>query len=261
MKRSRLPLAVTAAVLFFLYLPILVLVANSFNASRFAGGWRGFSLVWYRQLFNEPEIWRAALTSLLVAAVATAASLVLGTLAAFALHRFARSRLQRLHYLLIYAPLVAPEILVGISLLMFFVAARVGLGLLTIILAHITFCLSFVAMTVLARFQDFDEALIEAARDLGAGWWTATRRVLLPLLRPGLLAGALLAFTLSIDDFVITFFVAGPGTTTLPIRIYSMIKYGSPPLINALSTILLLVTCAAVVLSHRLTERLPGGAP
>ena len=261
MKRSRLPLAVTAAVMFFLYLPILVLVANSFNASRFAGGWRGFSLVWYRQLFNEPEIWRAALTSLLVAAVATAASLVLGTLAAFALHRFAPSRLQRLHYLLIYAPLVAPEILVGISLLMFFVAARVGLGLLTIILAHVTFCLSFVAMTVLARFQDFDEALIEAARDLGAGWWTATRRVLLPLLRPGLLAGALLAFTLSIDDFVITFFVAGPGTTTLPIRIYSMIKYGSPPLINALSTILLLVTCAAVVVSHRLTKRLPGSAP
>ena len=259
MKRSRLPLAVTAAVLAFFYLPIAILVANSFNASRFASGWRGFSLVWYRQLLREPEIWRAAATSLVIAAGATVASLVLGTAAAFALYRFARSRLQRFHYLLIYTPLVAPEVLVGISLLMFFVAAGIGLGLSTIFLAHVTFCLSFVAMTVLARFQDFDYAVVEAARDLGAGWWTTARRVVLPMLRPSLAAGALLAFTLSIDDFVITFFVAGPGATTLPIRVYSMIKYGSPPLINALSTILLAITFAAVASSRRLTRRLPGG--
>jgi len=260
MKRSRLPLAVTAAVLFFFYLPILILVANSFNASRFAGGWRGFSLVWYKRLLHEPDIWRAAGNSLLIAAAATAVSLVLGTVAAFALYRFARSRLQRLHYILVYTPLVAPEILVGISLLMFFVAARVGLGLFTIFLAHVTFCVSFVAMTVLARFQDFDYAVVEAAQDLGAGWWTAARRVLLPMLRPGLVAGGLLAFTLSIDDFVITFFVAGPGATTLPIRVYSMIKYGSPPLINALSTILLAVTFAAVAASQRLSRRVPEGS-
>jgi spermidine/putrescine transport system permease protein len=257
MKRSRLPLAVTAAVLLFLYLPIIVLVANSFNASRFAGGWRGFSLVWYKRLLHEPEIWRAAANSLLIAAGATALSLVLGTAAAFALYRFARSRLQRLHYILVYTPLVAPEILVGISLLMFFVAARVGLGLFTIFLAHVAFCVSFVAMTVLARMQDFDYAVIEAAQDLGAGWWTAARRVLLPMLRPGLVAGGLLAFTLSVDDFVITFFVAGPGATTLPIRVYSMIKFGSPPLINALSTILLAVTFAAVTISQRLSRRPP----
>jgi len=259
MKRSRLPLGVTAAVLFFLYLPILILVANSFNASRFAGGWRGFSLVWYKRLLHEPEIWRATGNSLLIAAGATVLSLVLGTAAAFALFRFARSRLQRLHYILVYTPLVAPEILVGISLLMFFVAAGIGLGLFTIFLAHVTFCVSFVAMTVLARFQDFDYAVVEAAQDLGAGWWTAARRVLLPMLAPGLAAGGLLAFTLSIDDFVITFFVAGPGATTLPIRVYSMIKYGSPPLINALSTILLTLTFAAVAVSQRLSRRLPGG--
>jgi spermidine/putrescine transport system permease protein len=241
------------AVLFFFYLPILILIVNSFNASRFEGGWRGFSLMWYERLFHEPEIWRAAKNSLLIAAGATAVSLIIGTTAAVALQRFAKSRLQRFHFGLVYTPLVVPEILMGISLLMLFVAAAVELGLFTIFLAHVTFCISFVAMTVLARLQDFDESIVEAARDLGAGWWTTTRRVLLPMLLPGLVAGGLLAFTLSIDDFVITFFVAGPGSTTLPIRVYSMIKFGSPPLINALSTILLVLTFTAVAASRRLS--------
>jgi spermidine/putrescine transport system permease protein len=142
----------------------------------------------------------------------------------------------------------------GISLLLFFVATGIDLGLVTVFLAHVTFCTSFVALVVLGRLQDFDESIIEAARDLGAGWWTVTWRVLLPLLAPGIAAGALLAFTLSIDDFVVTFFVAGPGATTLPIRIYGMIKHGSLPLINALSTVLLVVTFGAVWLSQRLTE-------
>jgi len=253
MRRSRWPFILTLAVLFFFYLPILILIVNSFNASRFESGWQGFSLMWYKRLFHEPEIWRAAQNSLLIAAGATAVSLVIGTTAAFALHRFAKSRLQRFHFGLVYTPLVVPEILMGISLLMLFVAAAVELGLFTIFLAHVTFCVSFVAMTVLARLQDFDESIVEAARDLGAGWWTTTRRVLLPMLLPGLVAGGLLAFTLSIDDFVITFFVAGPGSTTLPIRVYSMIKYGSPPLINALSTILLVLTFTAVAASQRLS--------
>jgi spermidine/putrescine transport system permease protein len=254
MRRSRWPFVLTLAVLFFFYLPILILIVNSFNASRFESGWQGFSLMWYKRLFHEPEIWRAAKNSLLIAAGATAVSLVIGTTAAIALHRFARSRLQRFHFGLVYTPLVVPEILMGISLLMLFVAAGVELGLVTIFLAHVTFCVSFVAMTVLARLQDFDESIVEAARDLGAGWWATTRRVLLPMLLPGLVAGGLLAFTLSIDDFVITFFVAGPGSTTLPIRVYSMIKYGSPPLINALSTILLVLTFAAVAASQRLSR-------
>jgi len=149
---------------------------------------------------------------------------------------------------------VVPEILMGISLLFFFAALRMPLGLGTITLAHITFCVSYVALVVLGRLQDFDWAVVEAAQDLGAGWWTTVRRVLLPLLAPGIVAGALLAFTLSVDDFVITFFVAGPGSTTLPIQIYSMIKHGSPPVINALSTLLLAATFAAVWLSRRLTE-------
>jgi spermidine/putrescine transport system permease protein len=254
MKRSRFPFIITVVILFFFYLPIIILVINSFNASRFGSGWQGFSLRWYVRLFHEPEIWRATRNSLIIAFSATALALVLGTTAAFALYRFAQSRLQRFHYTLIYTPLVVPEILMGISLLMFFVAAQVRLGLSTIFLAHVTFCISFVAMVVLARLQDFDYAIVEAAQDLGAGWWATTRKVLLPLLLPGLIAGGLLAFTLSIDDFVITFFVAGPGSTTLPIRIYSMIKYGSPPLINALSTILLIITFAAVVMSQRISR-------
>ena len=254
MRRSRLPIVITAAVMAFFYLPILILVANSFNASRFGAGWKGFTLGWYARLLHEPEIWAAARNSLLIAAGATLLSVVLGTAAAFALHRYGRSRLQRFHYVLVYMPLVVPEILMGISLLMAFSATGVQLGLGTIFLAHVTFCVSFVAMTVLARLQDFDDTVVEAARDLGAGPVLTFRRVILPMIAPGILAGALLAFTLSIDDFVITFFVAGPGSTTLPIRIYSMIKFGSPPLINALSTILLVVTLTAVILSQRISS-------
>jgi spermidine/putrescine transport system permease protein len=177
----------------------------------------------------------------------------LGTTAAIALHRYA-SRLQKFHYTLIYTPLVVPEILMGISLLLFFAALRLELGLFTIFLAHVTFCISYVTMVVLGRLQDFDYSIVEAAQDLGADWWLTVRRVLLPMLMPGIVAGGLLAFTLSIDDFVITFFVAGPGSTTLPIRIYSMIKHGAPPLINALSSILLVVTFLTVFFSQRLTR-------
>lgn len=253
MKRSRIPMYTTVVVLVFFYLPILVLVINSFNASRFGGVWEGFSLRWYIRLFTERDIWYALRNTLIVAVSATAASVVLGTIAAFALHRHT-SRLQRVHYTLIYTPLVVPDILMGMSLLLFFVALGLDMGLFTIFLAHTTFCISYVAMVVLARLQDFDFSVIEAAQDLGASWWTAAWRVLLPLLAPGIAAGGLLAFTLSIDDFVITFFVTGPGATTLPIQIYSMIKHGSPPLINALSTILLLVTFVMVWLIQNLTE-------
>jgi spermidine/putrescine transport system permease protein len=252
-KRSLTPVAVTVGVLAFFYLPVAVLVLNSFNASRFGGEWNGFTFAWYGRLWRAREIWQALGNTMLIAAVSTVVSTVIGTTAAFALDRF-RGRLQDVHYLLIYAPLVIPEILMGISLLLFFVALRIELGYITIVVAHVTFCVSYVAMVVLGRLQDFDWSLVEAAQDLGADGWTAARRVVLPLLAPGIAAGALLAFTLSVDDFVITFFVAGPGTTTLPLRIYSMIKHGSPPLINALSTLLLAVTTTAVWLSQRMLE-------
>jgi spermidine/putrescine transport system permease protein len=253
MKRSRLPLVTTLAVLAFFYLPMGVLILDSFNASRFAGQWGGFSFKWYLRLLHERDIWHAFRNTMLVAGVATLSSTVLGTAAAFALHRYA-TRLQRLHYVLIYTPLIVPEILMGMSLLLFFVTLKLPLGLGTIMVAHITFCISYVTMVVLARLQDFDFSLVEAAMDLGASGWVTFRRILLPLLGPGILAGALMAFTLSIDDFVITFFVAGPGATTLPIQVYSMIKHGATPLINALSTLLLTVTVGMAMLVQHLTK-------
>lgn len=254
MKRSKFPIIMMALVLAFFYLPILVLVINSFNASAFGGEWGGWSLKWYKRLFHQPEIWLALKNTLFIAVTATLVSSVLGTTAALALHLY-QSKLQRVHYSLIYTPLVIPDILTGMSLLLFFVAIGLELGLFTIFLAHVSFCVSYVAMVVLARLQDFDMSVIEAAQDLGANWWTTAWRVFIPIIAPGILAGALLSFTLSMDDFVISFFVAGPGSTTLPIRIYSMIKHGFPPLINVLSTLLLVVTFTFVYFSERLTRR------
>ncbi len=263
MKTSRVPAMTMWLTLVFFYLPIAVLVLDSFNASRFAGTWGGFSFRWYARLWREQEIWHALRNSMLVGVAATVVSTVLGTSAAFALHRY-RTRLQAAHYALIYTPLVVPEILMGMSLLILFVSLRVQLGLFTVFLAHVTFCLSYVTMVVLARLQDFDYSIIEAAMDLGADWRQALWRVLIPLLAPGIMAGALLAFTLSIDDFVTTFFVAGAGATTLPIRVYSMIKHGATPLINALSTLLLALTFLVVWTAQRLIRdnsgrAVPGG--
>jgi len=183
----------------------------------------------------------------------TLTALILGTLAAWCIHRF-RTRAQRLHYGLVYAPLVVPDILMGLSLLFLFINLGWSLSLATIIIAHTTFCLSYVALVMLGRLQDFDESVIEAAQDLGATWGTIIRRILLPLLGPGLAAGALLAFTLSIDDFVITFLVSGPGNTTLPVQIFSMMRRSSPQVINALSVIFMTVTFVLVIISQRLTR-------
>ena len=243
---SKFPGILTWGILLFFYLPIILLVINSFNASRTSGSWDGFTFKWYVQLFKHREIWYALRSTLIVAVIATAASTILGTLAAIALHKY-KGYIQDAHYCLVYTPLIVPEILLGIGLLLFFVAIKVELGLTTVIIAHITFCLSYVTMAVLSRLQDFDNSIIEASEDLGASSWTTTWRVLIPVIFPGILSGALLAFTLSLDDFVISFFVAGPGSTTLPIQIYSMIKRGSMPLINALSTLLLAVTFIAIL--------------
>jgi spermidine/putrescine transport system permease protein len=245
MKTSRFPLIMTCIVFAFLYFPIVLLIINSFNASRFGGNWAGFSLRWYYQLFHERGIWLALINSLIIGTSATLFSTFLGTTAAFAIHRF-KSRLQKVHYALILSPLIIPEILMGISLLFLFVALNVQLGLLTVFIAHTTFCICYVTVLVLARLQQFDFSVIEAAQDLGASGFVVLKRILIPLLAPGIISGALLAFTISIDDYVVTSFVAGPGSTTLPIYVYGMIKFGSTPLINALSTILLTLTFAFV---------------
>jgi spermidine/putrescine transport system permease protein len=252
--RSRLPLFITLAVLVFLYAPLLVLMANSFNASRFGGTWEGFTWKWYEKLWEADDVWESLRLTLKIAVSATLAAMALGTLAALALHRF-RSRLQTAHHTLIALPLALPDILMGMSLLALFVALGMETGMLTIWIAHVTFCVSYVTMVVLGRLQDFDFTLLDAARDLGATRWQATRKVLLPLLAPGILAGGLLAFTLSIDDYVITFFVSGPGTTTLPLRVASMIRTSRQlPIINALSTLLITVTFIAAALSFRLNR-------
>ena len=227
MKHSRFAGIVLVLVMLFLYLPIVVLVANSFNLSRYGGEWAGFTLDWYVKLFTQNQpIWEAFERSLLIAATATAASCVLGTTAALALHRW-KDRLQTVHY-----------------------------GLFTIWIAHTTFCVSYVTMTVLARLQDFDDRVMEAAYDLGASPLYAFFKVELPILLPGIIAGGLLAFTLSIDDFVITFFVTGPGADTLPLKIYSMIKHSRQmPVINSLSTLMLAFTCVLVALSRLVANR------
>ena len=255
MKSSQLPRITTWLVLAFFYLPIGVLILNSFNASRFGTTWQGFTLKWYERLLEREDLWVALGNSLQVAAFASIGAMILGTGAAFALNRF-NSRLQTAHNLLITVPLVLPEILMGMSLLLLFVAAGQPLGMLTVTLAHVTFCISYVTLVVLARLQDFDFQIVDAARDLGATRFQAFRKIVLPLLAPGIFAGGLLAFTLSIDDFVVTFFVKGPGADTLPVVIYSMIKKSREfPVINALSTLLLIVTFIAVWAAQRLTEK------
>ena len=243
-RRSKIPAILNWVVLIFFYAPILLLVFTSFNGSKIVGNWGGFSLRWYEQLFCSREarnIWAALRNTLLVASIATVVSTILGTTSAIALHKY-KGRIQNANYLLVYTPLVVPEILIGISMLLFFVNVHVQLGITTVIIAHITFCISYVTMAVLARLQDFDSTILEAAQDLGANNWQTTWKVFLPVIFPGVLSGALLAFTLSVDDYVISSFVAGPGSTTLPIHVYSMIRRGSLPMINALSTLLLAIT-------------------
>ena len=259
MKRlQRRSMAAFWTVLLFFYVPIVVLVVNSFNASRFSGAWQGFTLKWYKLLFNDRNIWHALGNTMQVAVGATFAAVVLGTLAALALSKW-KGRIQSAHYGLLYTHLVLPDILMGISLLLFFISIGLRQGLFTVFLAHTTFCVSYVAMAVLGRLEDFDNNLLEAARDLGANPWQTFWKVQFPLLLPGIVAGGLLSFTLSIDDFVITFFVSGTGSDTLPVKIYGMIKR-SPnlPEINALSTLMMCVTILAVVASRMMQGRKAG---
>ena len=255
MRSRYTSLFVTLMVLVFMYLPIIMLVAQSFNESRYGGKWNGFSLKWYEALFNDASIINATINTLIVAFVATIISTSLGTCAAWALNRYRHSRLQSAHYAIIYAPMVMPDILMGISLLLLFVSLKVDLGLTTVIIAHTTFCVSFVTFTVLARLQDFDFNIIQAAQDLGAGNVRIFIKIMLPLLGPGIAAGAMMAFTLSMDDFVVTFFVGGPGSTTLPVKVYSMMKHGPPAIINALSVVFMALTFTVAIAGQFFTRK------
>ena len=238
----------------FMYAPIVILILFSFNASRYASSWEGFSLRWYQVLFNDRAIGLALRNSLLVALLATVISTVIGTMAALALERY--DFWGKLSFdALLYLPIIIPEIAMAVMLLLFFILTRVQLGLGTVIIAHVAFCVSYVAVVVRARVAGLDRTLEEAAQDLYANEWQTFRRVTLPLIMPGIVGGALLAFTLSLDDFVITFFTTGPGTTTLPIQVYGMIKTGVTPEINALSALMLVVSVVLVVGSLLLQRR------
>jgi spermidine/putrescine transport system permease protein len=244
-----------AAALFayaFLYVPLVIVVVYSFNDSRLNAEWVGFTLDWYRKLAADSDMLTAAGNSLAIGFVASLVSTTLGTMAGVAMHRY---RL-RLLPILVVAPIAIPEILMGVSLLIFFVLMNFTLGLVSVALAHIAFCVGFVAIVVRARLAGMDETLTEAARDCGASPWEAFRYVTLPLIMPGVIAGALMAFTLSIDDFVITFFTAGAGTVTLPLQIYSMIKISVTPEVNAVSTLLMLLTLLLIVIAAKLSPSL-----
>jgi spermidine/putrescine transport system permease protein len=236
----------------FLYLPVAVLVTFSFSASSYAAVWGGFTLDWYARLAGNERLLEVLGNSLAVAVVAMVLAAVFGTAAALALER-ARLRARGALESVLYAPIVMPELVQGIGLLMLFVLILpLPLGLSTIAIAHTVFGIAYVAIVVRARLHGLDPHLEEAARDLGAGPWRTFWRVTLPLIWPGVLGGALLAFTLSFDDFVIAFFVTGPGATTLPIEIYSMVKRGVTPEINALATVILVVSVLLIALSLRL---------
>jgi spermidine/putrescine transport system permease protein len=248
----------TLVVYLFLYGPIAVLAIFSFNSGRQTAIWEGFTFDWYRRLLTDDRLLAAAGNSLLVAAVTTLVATSFGTAAALALSRAGSGlRGRRATQSLLYLPVILPEVVLGAALLTFFGIARLRLSLGTVIVAHVVFSLSYVAIVVRARLAGLDPSLGEAARDLGANPWETFRRVTLPLALPGIAAAALLVFTLSIDDYVVTSFVAGVGSTTLPLHIYSMLKVGVTPEVNAVSTLLLAVTLVPIVLAHRLLQGNP----
>ncbi|MDH3449925.1 MAG: ABC transporter permease subunit [Gammaproteobacteria bacterium] len=239
----------------FLYVPMLLLVIYSFNSSRIVPIWGGFSTKWYGVLFESPEIWEAVSLSLKIATVNACFATVLGTLAGLALVRFGRFKGRTLFSGMISAPLVMPEVITGLSLLLLFITMQEFIGwpdqrgFTTITIAHITFSMAYVAVIIQSRLSGMAQDLEEAAQDLGAKPFRVLTDITLPLLAPGMLAGWLLSFTLSLDDLIIASFVTGPGAVTLPILIYSRVKLGLRPDINALATIIILVVAIGVILA------------
>ncbi|SDG36809.1 ABC transporter permease [Roseospirillum parvum] len=241
----------------YLYVPILILIVLSFNANRTATIWTGFSLDWYRAVLSNNDILSAAENSLIVAGAATLASTLLATLGAVGMAR-RRFKGQSAVSAVLALPLVVPEIVTAVATLLFFILVGLKLSLVTVIIAHTVFCIPFAYLPIRARIEGLDPSLGEAAADLYANELVAFRRITLPLLWPGILSGAILAFIISLDDFVITYFVAGPGATTLPIYIFGSIRMGISPEVNAISALMLFISILFVSLSHilgRVTNR------
>ncbi len=239
----------------FLYLPIVILIIFSFNESQLVTVWAGFSTKWYRGLLNNESLISAAWITLRVAFLSASAATVLGTLAALALTRYTRFRGRILFSGMIYAPLVMPDVITGLSLLLLFVAMNLDRGFWTIVLAHVTFTMCFVAVVVQSRLVSFDRSLEEAAMDLGATPVTTFMKVTLPVILPAVASGWMLAFTLSLDDLVIASFASGPSASTLPMKIYSQMRRGVTPEINAICTILIALVTTGVVIASIMNKR------
>ncbi len=253
---ARLKTAYLALVFGFLYLPMAVLIVYSFNPSKYGIRWEGFSLDWYRSLAADTSLVEAALNSLLVAGLAASLACVVGTLGAIGLNRY-RFRGRNLLQGLLFVTLMSPDIVMAVSLLVLFIALHVRLGFWSLLLSHATFCLPFVTVTVQSRLQGFDRYLIEAAQDLGASEWQAMHRVVLPLASPAIVAGWMLSFALSLDDVVVSFFVTGPAFEVLPLKIYSMVRMGVKPEVNALAALLFALSVVLVGGSQWLLHRRP----
>lgn len=238
-------------VLFFIYLPIGVLVVNSFNSSRYGTTWQGFTLKWYERLFANDSLMTAATNSLTIAIVAATAATVIGTLAAVALYRY-QFRGKAALSSMVFVSMLTPDIVMAISLLIIFILVGIELGFISLLLAHITFCLPFVIIAVYSRLRGFDVKMLEAARDLGATESRVFWKIILPLATPAVASGWLLSFTLSLDDVIVSAFVTGPGYEILPLKVYSMVRVGVSPEVNAISTLLLVVSLALVILSQLL---------
>lgn len=239
----------------FLYLPMVILIVYSFNASKLVTVWAGFSTRWYGELFRNEAFLDAAWVTLQVAVVSSTIATALGTMAAWVLIRSGRFLGRTLFSGMIYAPLVMPEVITGLSLLLLFIGIGLDRGVLTIILAHTTFSMCYVSVVVSSRLVSFDRSLEEAALDLGCTPWQAFRLVTLPIIAPAVIAGWLLAFTLSLDDLVIASFTAGPSATTLPIKIFSAVRLGVSPEINALSTIMIAIITVGVIAASLVSKR------
>ena len=236
----------TVVFFIFLYMPIVVLVFYSFNANRMVMNWGGFGLDWYVKAFQNDDIQKAVWNSLIVATVATIFSTAIATIGALVLARGGNFRGKTVSLGLITLPLMVPEIVTAVAVLIFFSAIGMNLGLGNVIIAHVTFCIPFAFMPIRARLEGMDTSMEQAARDLYASEWETFRYITVPLLMPGIVAGAMLAFVISMDDFIITLMVGGAGSTTLPVYIYSMIRRGLTPEINAVCTVLLIVSVAIV---------------
>ena len=243
---------------FFLYFPIVSLIAFSFNDSKRNITWKGFTLRYYEKAYENAQLHEAFLNSMIVASISTTVSTILGAMLGLALYRF-RFPAQGPYEGMVHLPIVIPEICLAVAMVAFFATVEIPLGLFTITVSHIAFSIPFVAVVIRARMAGFDRSLEEASSDLGASQWQTFWNVTFPYMKPGLVAGALLAFTLSLDDFVITFFTSGPGSTTFPIKIYSMVRFSVTPEVNAASTVLIVVTLALTITALAIQSRASKG--